>query len=41
MKNKRAWFSVPYVVWMAIIYMLVNLVTDCYTTPLTRVSGWG
>ena len=28
MKNKRAWFSVPYVVWMAIIYMLVNLVTD-------------
>ena len=27
-RNKLSLFSIPYVVWMAIIYVVVNLITD-------------
>ena len=41
-RNKLSLFSIPYVVWMAIIYVVVNLITDIiyhYLDPRVRLGG--
>ena len=42
MRNKLSWFAVPYVVWMAVIYVTVNLAVDVicrFLDPQTRLRG--
>ena len=39
---KRKGIAIPYVVWMAVIYVVINLVTDliyCFLDPRIRLGG--